>query len=77
MASDQTIFNCDVDFQQFSLGYFKSRRCILDSIYEDLDIFIIKGVFIALAIRSAQVMFSSLPQMQNLGHKNISTEITN
>ena len=66
MASDQTIFNCDVDFQQFSLGYFKSKRCILDSIYEDLDIFIIKGVFI---IRSAQVMFSSLPQMQNLGHK--------
>ena len=75
MASDQTIFNCDVDFQQFSLGYFKSKRCILDSIYEDLDISVIKGVFIA--IRSAQVMFNSLPQMQNLGHKNISTEITN
>ena len=51
MASEQTIFNCDVDFQQFSLGYLKSKRCILDSIYEDLDISVIKGVFIA--IRSA------------------------
>ena len=75
MASDQTIFSCDVQFQQFSLGYFKSKRCILDNIYEGLYI----SVIIARSkfIESAQVMFNSLPQMQNLGNRNISTEITN
>ena len=59
MASDQTIFNCDVDFQQFSLGYFKSKRCILDSICEDLDISVIKDVFIAHSKCTSYVQFST------------------
>ena len=70
MASDQTIFSCDVLTQQFSLGYFKPKRCIVDNLYEGLYLFVIiarsKSIEV---IRSAQVMFSSLPQMQNLGHK--------
>ena len=59
MASDQTIFNCDVDFQQFSLGYFESKRCILDSIYEDLDISVIKGAIAAHSKCISDVQFST------------------